>query len=267
MYHFFIWRDIIEVLFFATLVYYIALWLKKDRQKNLLPYFFGYCLVFLFSWAIQLSTITLLLFIYTPAALMLFILIHQETLQRNLVALKNRAPSYSSRDNWLETLLRSCLVAINHNKEITCVIEYQDQLQEFIHKSLLVNADLREGILELLLKSPSYEHKKMIWVDTKGRLRAINATWQISQNETIDPRAWKDDAILYSSKTDALIFHINPVTRLFTIIVHGKQFDNITAHHTLQLIKKHITSIKQTDSKGECHETSDQHHYSKQHAP
>lgn len=269
MYYFFAWRDIIEILFLTTLIYHFALWLKKDRQKNLLPYFFGYCFVAMLAWAIQLPVITSLLFLYTPAALMLFIMMHQEALQRNLVALKNITPAYAQTDDWLETLLQSCLVIINKNKSVTCVIENHDRLDEFIDFPLLINADMRKGILELLLETPSYDHHKMIWADTHGRLRAINATWKVldTQQTTHQQGTWHEHAMLYSTQTDALVFHVNPITRNFTIIVHNKQFDNVTAHHALKLIQKHITPSKETIIKGDYREASSQNNHSRQRTP
>ena len=221
------------------------------------------------AWAIQLPVITSLLFLYTPAALMLFIMMHQEALQRNLVALKNITPAYAQTDDWLETLLQSCLVIINKNKSVTCVIENHDRLDEFIDFPLLINADMRKGILELLLETPSYDHHKMIWADTHGRLRAINATWKVldTQQTTHQQGTWHEHAMLYSTQTDALVFHVNPITRNFTIIVHNKQFDNVTAHHALKLIQKHITPSKETIIKGDYREASSQNNHSRQRTP
>ncbi len=262
MFYFFLWRDIVEILFFTALIYYFTLWLKKDRTKNLLPYFFGYCLITFIAWTIQLPTITPLLFAITPAALMIFILMHQETLQRNLVALKNITPATVYTEDWLETLLQSCLVIINKNKHVLCVIEHHDRLDEFITAPLLINARLQKGILELLLESPSYDHRKMIWVDTQGRLRAINGSWkQLQSNKTMYQQDVQiEDALLYTAQTDALMFQIDPVTRSFTIVAHEKKFEHVTAHHALQLIKKHIRPSKQTVTKGEFHETAKNNH-------
>ncbi len=83
------WRDCLEIIFFASLFYYLTLWLKKDKTKNLLPYFYGYCLITFCAYMLELTTVTSLLFLFTPAAVMLFILMHQDTLQRNIVALKH----------------------------------------------------------------------------------------------------------------------------------------------------------------------------------
>jgi len=268
MYYFFIWRDIIEILLLSSLLYYIARWLKKDTQKNLLPYFFGYCLIALLAWTAPLPTIAYFVAWYTPAVLMLFMLMHQETLQRNLVALKNITPATISTDeDWLETLLSSCLVIINNNKEITCVIEHRNHLQNFLHAPLLINADLRKGILELLLESASYNHHKMIWVDTTGRLRAINASWSLTKKQVFaDNAPLLQEALAHTTQTDALVFHINPVTRTFTIIAHGKTFDNVTAHHALQLIRRHIHSSKRSNE-GDYHEATRHSHSSEQRTP
>ena len=126
------WRDPLEILFFITIFYFFSLWLKKDRQKNLLFYFYCYCCVIIIAFYAQLPTLSTMLFLSAPVALMLFILVHQETLQKNFISLKNASAPKILPTDWLEELLRTCLVAINNNKEVLCVIEHRNNLETFL---------------------------------------------------------------------------------------------------------------------------------------
>ncbi len=252
MYHFLMWRDIIEIMFFTSLFYYLMRWLAKDYTKNLLPYFYGYCFIAIAAYTIQLTIISYFLFLYAPAIIMLFIIMHQDILQRNLIALKNIQPAQVTNHDWLDILFRGCLVMVNKNKPVICVIECTDNLDDFIKTPFLINADLQQGILELLLESQAYDPSKLIWVTTQGKLRGINANWQPSyyMAKTIQPStAWQQDSFVYSQQTDAFVFYTDPLTHTFTIIVHGKCFEKISPHHTLQLIKKHIRVEHKQDNK------------------
>lgn len=235
--YFFSWQDSLEVIFFASLFYYIALWLKRDKKNNLLIYFYSYCLLSFIAHILQLTTVTYCLFLFSPVVLMFFGLIHQETLQRNFIAFKNTVPMQVPEHNWLACLFRSCLVALNNNKELLCLIEHHDTLQPFATASFAIDAQVQESLLDLILESPFYEPSKMLWITSSGRIVGFNTQWQ--QHQTM-PLSWKDEAVLYTTKTDVLIIHLDPKQSTFTLAAHGKLFQQLNAHHAFQMIKKHI---------------------------
>jgi len=236
--YFFWWRDILEIIFFAYLFYCIALWLKRDKKNNLLIYFYSYCLLAFATHMLQLTTVTYCLFLFSPVILMFFGLIHQETLQRNFIAFKHAISPKTPEHNWLACLFRSCLVALNNNKELLCVIEHQDMLQSFMSTPFAIDASVQESLLELILESSFYEPTKMIWITSTGRIIGFNAQWH--RHQSMPSSAWKDEALLYTTKTDALIIHLDPKQSTFTLAGHGKLFQHLNAHHAFQMIKKHI---------------------------
>jgi hypothetical protein len=236
--YFFMWQDGVEILFFATLFYYVARWLKRDKKNNLLIYFYSYCLLALFAYLLQLTTITYCLFLFAPITLIFFSLIHQETLQRNFIALKQPTQAPIAEHNWLACLLRSCLVALNNNKELLCLIEHQDVLSPFITASFFIDAPVQESLLELIFASSLYEPHKNLWLTSSGRLVGFNAQWNHTSS-TYD-NLWKDEALLYTTKTDAIIIHLDPKHNSFTLAAHGKLLQHLNAHHAFQIIKKHI---------------------------
>ncbi len=245
--YFVTWRAIVEILFFSTLFYQLSLWLKRDRHQHLLVYWYSYCLIGLVTYCLQLKTISNVLFFFSPAIIMLFLMMHQEQLQKNFVALRSLTPARSPSTDWLEQIIRSGIVAVNNNKSLICVIERKDSLQDFLTSPFIFNAELHSATFDMLITGSAYDDTTFIWLNDQGTLRGINATWKTPNDElwktieTSDFPAWQHDALFFTSKTDAITLGINPKTRNFTIITRGKRFENIAAHHALKFVKKLIT--------------------------
>lgn len=263
------WHDGIEILFFSLLFYYLALWLRKDRQQNLLWYFYGYCAITLTAYNANLPTVALFLLVFSPAIMMLFMFLHQDILQRNFVALRHITPAQVSTQNWLEALIQTCLIVINNNKTITCIIERSDNMRTFLQVPFTIHAPLHTALLEILVNGDSYDQHKMIWVDAHGNLEGINAAWRhtlleeeskecsIQNNET----TLLENALLYTTKTDALVFTINPETRTFSIIMCGNQLPKMSAHHAHATIQKHLSNLQNVQpKKGTFHAAHHKNH-------
>lgn len=229
------WRHIIEILFFAAVFYYTSLWLKHDKQSNMLPIFYGYCFTIFASYALGLSAISQFLLLFAPVTVMLFIMVHQHTLQKNFVTARNIRPE-GDDTKWLDTLTHSMLVAINNNQSMICIIEKNDNLEHLLDAPYMLNSTINHDLLDIVVASKLFEHDKMIWITNTGSLKAINATY----GNTIDPtwieqslktaEHWKQDALFIASKSDALIIKAFPLTRTFTIIYDQTVQESITTH-------------------------------------
>jgi hypothetical protein len=191
---------------------------------------------------IQLPTLTPFLFAYAPAALLLFIVLHEKTLQRNLVALCS-IPARINCQDWLDTLLSSSLALINTHKAITIIIEHKDSLDYLLTAPFIINADIEKNVLDIFLASASYDEQKMIWIDTRGKIRGMNATWN-THKAKIEP------ALFYTAESDAIIFNAHPISRTFTLIIKGKEIKNLSAHHVHTMIKKQLSPGSSSYSKG-----------------
>jgi len=247
--YFITWRALIEILFFSTLFYQISLWLKRDRHHNLLGYWYSYCALGLAAHTLQLNTISSVLFFFTPTIIMLFLMMHQEQLQKNFVALRTLRPARAAAADWLEQLVRSCIVAVNHNKALICVIERNDSLQDFLNTSCMFNAELHNTTFDMLITSNIFNDKKLVWLNDRGTLRGLNATWNLHDEpfyaaDTTEIPAWQQDALFFTSKTDAIILGIDNTTRTFTIIARAQRFENIAAHNALKFLNKLIINDK-----------------------
>lgn len=252
--HFFGWRDVVEIALFSILIYSFSLWLKRDKQKHLLLYFYGYCCIVLGAYWAQLPTVSFLLFITSPIAIMLFIMMHQETLQKNFVMLRNIMPATAGKTDWLETLIRTALVAANNNKSVHCVIEHTDSLSSYLTTPLPLHTQIQKNILAMILESETFETDKLLWLNSKGLLLGMNAHWSTQledawlDNGAKKLAAWEQDALFFTAQSDAIVFNINPQTRLFSIFAQGKIFNNINAPLALKTIEKYI-SVSSKDKK------------------
>jgi hypothetical protein len=227
MFYHLIMRDIIEILFYSSCIFTLCQWLRADKTKNITIYFFAYCTLAVTAWIAQMPTLTPFLFSYAPVALLLFIILHEKTLQRNLVTLCSITPAKTEHDDWLDILLSCSLTTINANKSISVIIEHQYTLDHFLTTSFNINSDIEKNILDILLTSESYDENKMIWVNTSGKIRGINVTWNNKQEKC-------DDAIIFSA---------HPISRTFSLIIYGKETKNLSAHHVHGMIKKQLSSL------------------------
>lgn len=269
-------KDSVEIFFFATLFYYIALWLKKDHTHNLLPYFYSYLLLTIGSYYLDISTLHMLLLLFAPCAAMFFALIHQETLQRNLVPLKNVHTQPTETSDWLSTLLQTTLVALNEHKELRCIIEHSDRMQDLVMTSCPINAPLSSELLSLVLHSKAYHQSNMLWVNSTGQLVGVNVQWRKSKVSGLLDRledsneVWHQDVLLYTSKTDSLVFWIHPNTGLFTIVAHGTEHEKLTAPQAFQIIAQHCRlpiTLHGSLKKGVHHGTNSRSSASEQYTP
>lgn len=251
------WHDLIEIAFFSTVIYYFSLWLIGDKQKELLFYFYGYCAATIAAFTFNLPAIASLLFIGSPVITVIFIMLHQETLQRNFITLKNIIPAQKMHtENWIELLIRSCVMAMNNNKELLCVVEQKDSLSHLLRSSFYIDAPLHKGLLDILIESETFESKKIIWIGQNGVLRAINAEWIIPNTDPLiaydhnEISSWKQEAGLISHKTDALIFKTCPDSRLFDVIVQEKHIEQLNTSMMIKLMKKYQGTIETNKAGG-----------------
>lgn len=239
-------KDLLEISFFSGSIYYFCLWLKKDKRNNLLLHFFVYCTFFCLAHLFHLPTIAALLIYTCPIAIMLFILFHQELLQRNFITLTHAPIASTEVNEWTEHLLRASLHAMNNNKQVICALEHHAQLQPFLEVPFYCNSPISQNILIHLIESNHYDQNKIIWCTSQGKLIAVNSQWKIKNDETWQSNAvhelcsWKQDALLMTLKTDTIIFNADPKRRSFDAIIKGTLYENLAAHQLLLLLKKFL---------------------------
>ncbi|MGZ6251205.1 MAG: hypothetical protein ACXWL2_04195 [Candidatus Chromulinivorax sp.] len=237
--------DCIEILFFIFIIFKISTWLSKDYTKPLLLYFYTYFITLFTSYFFQLTTIYQLMLVSAPIYFILLIVQHQKNLQKNFILTQQKplTPAKIMHKEWVENLIRACLVACHQKKNITCVIEQNDSLETLINKPFLLNISIQKQIIDLLLESVSFDIHKLILVDNQGTLMSINAIWsdlimhELFFHQVQELELQKECAKIATTKSDAIIIHINSQHQLHFIAHQGKIIEHITIDQMLKLIK------------------------------
>lgn len=263
----FSWRDAVEICFFSYVFYRISLWLTEDTQKNLLPSFYGFCMLFCSANFLSLTTVSQLLFIFTPTIIVLFMFLHQSTLQRNFISLKNITQTTPTAD-WLTVLMQTCLTMLHNNKELLVLIEHTDAIGPYLKADYAIHASMNKDLFALIMEKMSTS-KKMIWINSDGTVRGVNVCWKASwyPDSYADETAWIDDAIAHTSKNDVLLLHVNPVKQYFTIAMNGTIHQELTIEQAGQLIRKKINYQIPVTKKGSPYDVTNKKDNVAQHIP
>ncbi|MGE0206278.1 MAG: hypothetical protein AB7R69_00345 [Candidatus Babeliales bacterium] len=252
------WQDPVEIIILAGIIYYFSLWLHADKTKPLLTYFYSYCLIFFGCYHFNFLTISSFLLFFSPVIFTLIILIHQELLQRNFVALKKIIPAKASiHHDWLEHLVRMLVRTAHSKKTVLCIIEQEQALHHILEAPFILNTTFQPDILKLLIESSSYDHEKIIWLDNKGTVIAVNSWWKKAIDELWqEPEIQKAEkylgqASIITAKSDALFLRCNAETATFDIVAQGKIVEHVAAAQALRVIKHYINYSPDSTKQGE----------------
>lgn len=240
------WQDLIEIITLSTIFYYVSLWLKRDSRNKLLIYFYGYCLLVLTSFLLDLPVLFSFLSYYAPVIAMLFILLHQETLQKQFISLRTYTPARQLSIDWYNELIRCVLINRNKGIPLHIIIEHKDNLEELLDAPFTINAHFQLDLLQALIRSEIFDQEKFIWIRSNGTIVSINASLHhqpdsIFKKDTVkDLSAWQQDAIALSNKTDAITVASDEVSTGFTMIIQGSIATQIGVENSLKILKKHM---------------------------
>lgn len=243
------WKDVIEIIFFSSIIYLFANWLKKDKQKNLVLPFYLYLATVISTYYLQLYTINTFLIISLPIAISIFIIAHQRSLSKNFVTIKKINMERSFENSWIDELIKSSLLAINKKIDVIFVIEREDNLSPFIDANWTINGVFQKNLFEILI-STELSTNKFFWLDAQGNLISYNNSWKHSDNNN-DEENWKQDAIIITHKTDALVLKTCSITRSLDIIIQNRCLEKLTASQAMILLERHFTSQQKSNKKEE----------------
>lgn len=237
--------DCFEILFFIAVTYQASMWLYKDYTKPLLLYFYNYLALLFGSYFFQCATIYNSMLIAAPIYFTILIIYHQKNLQKNFIIAHNKplTPAKPVQKEWLETLIKACLVASHYKKNITCIIEQQDALDTLIDKPCTLDIDMQKQIITMLLESNSYDANKLIIVNRYGMITSINASWsELITNELLfthirPQQMLQEYAKVVTAKTDSILLHVNSQHQHHFIAHQGRIVEHISIDQALKLIK------------------------------
>ncbi len=212
-------QNYIEVFIFSFVIYKILLWLAQDHTKHLLLYTYGYITLMMTSYATSCTTLFWTMFLCIPIAMLASIVLHQKQLQKNfiLASSKHITPDSISANNWFELFVRSCLLATYQKKHLYCIIERNSHLTPILHAPTKLNLALGQNSIDLILSSNALNNPSLIWLDQFGTLHTVNATWKETlTNQILSSHEKKHYAEIHllTSKTDALVWSIDPTTKM-----------------------------------------------------
>jgi DNA integrity scanning protein DisA with diadenylate cyclase activity len=242
-------KDLVEIFFFSSVIYYTLLWLKKDTERNLIMGFYSYCALFAIAYYADLPVLRFVLFVSAPCIAALFVILHQETLQKNFIKATKVPRVLQEKTHWVDELIKCSLTALNRHKEIIVVIERADLLKNLVHAPYFIFAELRRDVFDIMLEKHIAGNDYMIWINQQGKIVAINSTWRTQleetwlSNEVLHLHEWKQQALFISAKTDALLIKINPLTRSFDCIIQGRISEGMNADQIAGFLRKNLISL------------------------
>lgn len=238
-------KDSAEIITLSSFFYCFSCWLKKDKENNLLWYFYSYCFLFFGSWYLNLFVINAFMLYTSPLIFLLMVIIHQNILQRNFISMKKTIPALKNSE-YVEELIRAGLSTLNKNKIFYCVLEHAYELKPFIAADFFLKTEINQMHISYLLDNPNFDEKKFLWCSTQGYILATNAQWKIHHTQSsvelpsYRQNQWKEDALLITAKTDAYVIKGNPSSRLFDLVSNGRIHEQLSAPQIVQLLKKYL---------------------------
>ena len=165
--------------------------------------------------------------------------------------------------------MRNSLKALHDNKSMLILIEHTDTLSSFLKTHYAITTPITDDVMNLLTENSLCNAHQMLWVRTDGTIQGIHAAWKASwhPNAYTDTNEWVDDAIAYTTKTDALIMKSNAQTQSYTLAYHGTVTHDLTAEHVGKIIRKQINQSIPVLEKGFSHEQSTPKEKSSQQTP
>ncbi len=248
-------KDFIEISVLSTLCYWGLSWLKQDKQKPLLVYGYLYCGLWMSSFLFDLKTLLHLLELTAPVVVMLFILVHQKTLQKNFIGLYKVMPARKVHTLWLEEIVRFCLQT---DHDLMFLVEHKQSIGELVTTELPLQTDITTAVLSYLSQCKQFNRNQYMLLDTQGTLLGLNVTW----HKALALDALEQDRIkkasYYLQEVDAFALYFDQSTRTFTLIVHQQTYPALTATQVLQSIERYLKTdhTKKGTNREQVHKTN-----------
>ncbi len=232
----FYWTDVFEICVLSAIIYSFSRWCARDRRTPLLLYFYACCAGGMFAHVLNLQTLVAFLQVSWPALVVIFLIVHQHTLQKNYIAGKTIIPAHAdAASSWILLLLRAGIRAAAQRKSIVCIMQGNMILDEFLQDFLALNSPINKELLDVLVESTHIKNNSIMLVDQCGILRAFNGCWQAGASEQ-----WIDHAIALTARTDALVWSVHSDTHLLTLVAQGVRVDELSSDKAEAIIAQYV---------------------------
>lgn len=248
----FTFYDCIEIIIMSWLSYKIIHFLTTHSEYNLLKPTIIYVSVIAIAHFIHLVTLELFVLITAPAVICFFILIHQEQLQKNFVALHRLPTQKTHKKMWHYSLIQWCQKQASKGISSSYIIEQTENLESVLTSYVPCHTLFSSSLLEIIYESPLFFSEKPILIQYDGIIKGLNI------NYTKHPilhtyENQQAQELFISAKTDALIMHMNAHTLTFTC-VHNNQILNNLSAHMMTLILDKFFEVSTSSLQGKTYE-------------
>ncbi|MCL4380470.1 diadenylate cyclase [Candidatus Dependentiae bacterium] len=268
-------KDLVEIAIIAFSIYRFICWLKQDEHKQLAWYMYAWCCFTIMAWFFSYTTISTLLLYSWPAALVLFIVVHQKTIQKRFINPQQIIPAQRfAHDEWLAAVIRHTYLALHAHKELTICIQGNNSLQETMVHGIQVNAPISQTLLQLLLTSSTVHNQSTIVISQDGQLLLYNATLQPPHEAELAPETrnshpshdWHQQSINLTNQYDCVLFKLSPQTHQFDIAAQGTVVTGVMAEQAQAMIARYLKKLQMGHSlQGALHGTNMEQPISRHH--
>lgn len=230
-------NDIVEIVLLSTGVFLFSRWCTFDKQKPLIIYFYAFCLGAIGLCALDLPTIHDILQVSWPGLFIVFIVLHEHTLQKNYIARKAVIPVRTiAQHDWIPLALRAGLKAAAHHKELIFVVQGVQVVDDFITCATVLNSPVSKELLDMLIESAHIKKGSLIMLDRHGTILGVNGSWK---KERLVSR-WDEYAVELTGHTDAVVYAIDGATRECAIVAHGACVTGVGSDKTELIIAQYV---------------------------
>jgi len=247
------WRDYVEISIIFYAVYVFLRWVGRDANQPLLIYCYIYMGFIAFSYFLYLPVLYFILVLFLPICLVIFLLLHQKTLQKNFISF-NTARITSERvpsQEWQEILVRAALVACNQKKDCFFVIERSKSLNDFLESPYFLQAEVNKDFLDVLIESVN-PVACMILI-SNGLITSVKSRWKVTYPKESDGTPSKlhtneSTALILSENTDCIVLYSLHNKPGLNLIAQGTLTPNLSAHQVTTLFKHYYKNSVNNES-------------------
>ena len=240
------WTDFLEIALLVSVVYGFGLWLKRDRAHRLLMYFYIGCGIFLLAVLLDLQIIMAFYKTAWPIMVVLFVVLHQKSLQQNYIAARTiEADTLSVDRDWLHVVMRAAFKALQRKKNLFFVIEGKQSIRDYLTMPLVLQSPVQQNVLDMVIESTMIQDNSLVLLSQMGNLVALNGQWIVHDDlelaaEHVNLPVIQRQALFLTSKMDVLIFFAEESSKLLTIMAQGTIVKNLTSDKAELIINQYL---------------------------
>lgn len=250
-----------EILWCCGGAYALLHWLSRDRQR---PLDLMFCLLYtmiVLAWYVDARVILITLSLLLPAAGALWVVFHRRTLQRALIASNSVEDMAVADDAWIDTIISWSLQAMHRNISFVWFLEQHDSLAGALVPTGMLHADLTPQLMELFFAGMTHQ-PLMVWCNRRGKVLAVQPRSSIIiEDYLLAPECarlpiWQQHALIMSTKLDLMALYSDHASRLFTLIIQGKTYEQLSSHHVVTILKQYCAADTRAHKEVSWHHVS-----------